>query len=57
MRSQITLRGAFVSACATVAALLIAAPASAQDQPNILIIWGDDVGAYNISAYNRGAMG
>lgn len=25
--------------------------------PNILIIWGDDVGMYNISAYHRGLMG
>ena len=31
--------------------------ASAQDRPNILVIWGDDIGQYNISAYNRGAMG
>jgi len=34
-----------------------AAPAMAQDQPNILVIWGDDVGAWNVSAYNRGSMG
>lgn len=26
-------------------------------QPNILIIWGDDVGMWNISAYHRGMMG
>ncbi len=26
-------------------------------KPNILIIWGDDIGLYNISAYNDGAMG
>jgi arylsulfatase A-like enzyme len=32
--------------------------ASAQtDKPNILIIWGDDVGMWNISAYHRGMMG
>src|SRR5512147_2046247 len=32
----------------------------AQDQPkkpNILIIWGDDIGYWNISAYNQGMMG
>ncbi len=29
----------------------------AQDRPNILIIWGDDVGMWNISAYHRGMMG
>jgi arylsulfatase len=31
--------------------------AFAQDKPNILIIWGDDIGQYNISAYNMGVMG
>src|SRR5262245_7682778 len=25
--------------------------------PNILIIWGDDIGWYNVSAYHRGVMG
>ena len=27
------------------------------DKPNILIIWGDDIGWFNISAYNHGVMG
>ncbi len=26
-------------------------------KPNILIIWGDDIGQFNISAYNNGMMG
>ena len=26
-------------------------------KPNILIIWGDDIGQFNISAYNMGMMG
>jgi arylsulfatase len=26
-------------------------------KPNILIIWGDDIGWFNVSAYNRGMMG
>jgi arylsulfatase A-like enzyme len=26
-------------------------------KPNILIIWGDDIGNFNISAYNQGMMG
>ena len=31
-------------------------PAQAQEarKPNILVIWGDDIGWYNISAYNLG---
>jgi arylsulfatase A-like enzyme len=28
-----------------------------QGKPNILIIWGDDIGWFNISAYNMGIMG
>jgi arylsulfatase A-like enzyme len=32
-------------------------PATAQDKPNILVIWGDDIGGFNISAYNQGMMG
>ena len=31
--------------------------ASAQDKPNILVIWGDDIGQSNISAYTLGMMG
>jgi len=32
--------------------------AQAQEKkPNILIIWGDDIGVHNLSAYNRGIMG
>jgi arylsulfatase len=27
------------------------------DRPNILVLWGDDIGWYNISHNNRGAMG
>src|SRR5580692_2340660 len=26
-------------------------------KPNILVIWGDDIGYWNVSAYNRGMMG
>ncbi|TWU43387.1 Arylsulfatase precursor [Novipirellula aureliae] len=31
--------------------------ASAADKPNIVIIWGDDIGRSNISAYTHGVMG
>jgi arylsulfatase A-like enzyme len=44
----------------TVAVVAFAAtPLAAQEQekPNILVIWGDDIGWYNISAYNLGVMG
>ena len=41
------------------AVALAALPAVAQDaqKPNILVIWGDDIGQFNVSAYNRGMMG
>ena len=26
-------------------------------QPNILVIWGDDIGIWNLSCYSRGMMG
>ena len=28
-----------------------------QKKPNILVIWGDDIGQFNVSAFNRGMMG
>jgi arylsulfatase len=40
------------------ATLLLASTAVAQQKkPNILVIWGDDIGQFNISAYNMGMMG
>jgi len=32
-------------------------PAAAAKKPNILVIWGDDIGQSNISAYTMGMMG
>jgi arylsulfatase len=38
--------------------LLVSQAAFAQQKkPNILVIWGDDVGQTNVSAYSRGVMG
>jgi arylsulfatase len=34
-----------------------AIPQKAARKPNILVIWGDDIGQFNISAYNLGMMG
>lgn len=49
------IKGALVG---SLSALLVAvAPAHAQDKPNFLIIWGDDIGQSNISAYTFGLMG
>ena len=38
-------------------ALLLAEGVRAQKKPNILVIFGDDIGQSNISAYGRGVMG
>ena len=40
------------------ALLCVAVTAHAQaKKPNILILWGDDIGYWNVSAYNQGMMG
>jgi len=36
---------------------LAAGTATAQETPNILVVWGDDVGQSNISAYTMGMVG
>jgi len=41
-----------ISLCA-----LVALPTQAADKPNILVIWGDDIGWSNLSAYHRGMLG
>ena len=33
------------------------AVAQQQQRPNIVVIWGDDIGQSNVSAYSRGVMG
>ncbi len=47
----------FTRSLALVTGLLFLAPAFAQDKPNILVIWGDDIGFWNISNNSRGMMG
>ncbi len=54
-----TWRRAATWLVASAMALIAASPAFAQVQkkPNILVIWGDDIGTWNISHTNRGMMG
>ncbi len=48
----------FFAVLGLVIAALVAGPAFAEDKkPNILVIWGDDIGQSNISAYTRGMVG
>ena len=37
--------------------LAVLIPHAEDKKPNILVIWGDDIGQFNVSAYNRGMMG
>ena len=55
---RISLRRGCAVIAATLAAAALSAPAFAQsDKPNILVVWGDDIGQSNISAYTRGLVG
>ena len=49
----------FTVASLVVLTLCMACPIAfaANDKPNILIIWGDDIGQFNVSTYNMGMMG
>jgi len=48
----------WVMALAAAGQMLAPAPAAAQPKkPNIVIIWGDDIGQSDISAYSHGVMG
>jgi arylsulfatase len=57
MRRQ--LEGLVQDVLVLAAALLVfSGTAQAQSaKPNILVIWGDDIGQFNVSAYNMGMMG
>ncbi|MHC4665519.1 MAG: arylsulfatase [Planctomycetota bacterium] len=37
--------------------IAVTSSALGQKKPNILVIWGDDIGQTNVSAYSRGMMG
>ncbi|MFT5342470.1 MAG: arylsulfatase A-like enzyme [Paracoccaceae bacterium] len=46
-----------VAVTATALSVATAFAATHSDKPNILVIWGDDIGQSNISAYTMGLMG
>ncbi len=49
--------GLFGIIATAIIALTAATVAQAQSKPNIVVMFGDDVGYWNVSAYNRGQMG
>jgi arylsulfatase A-like enzyme len=53
--STLTIVGGLALAASALPAL--AQPAATAQKPNIVIIWGDDIGQSNISAYSHGLMG
>ena len=44
-------------AAALLTTALVASAPAADKKPNFLVIWGDDIGTWNISHNNRGMMG
>jgi arylsulfatase len=54
-RKEIEMRRPLAICAAAVA--MLAPLAAAQDRPNILVVWGDDIGWSNISANTDGLMG
>jgi arylsulfatase len=57
-RTESVIVAALTCGLAAIAVLGSVAAANAADKkPNILIIWGDDIGYWNVSAYNQGMMG
>ena len=57
MISNMRIQTWFAAFVAATTMAVFPSAAAAQTKPNILVIWGDDIGQYNISAYNMGVMG
>jgi len=55
--TQRILRQINLAAATLLCAVVTATANAATEKPNILVIWGDDIGWSNISAYNLGMMG
>ncbi|MCF6311546.1 MAG: arylsulfatase [Verrucomicrobiales bacterium] len=57
MKLKTHIRNAFCATIVLTASLITSAAQAADKKPNILVIWGDDVGQSNISAFTKGVMG
>ncbi|UCE64733.1 MAG: sulfatase-like hydrolase/transferase, partial [Nitrospirota bacterium] len=55
-KGLLTITAGFIF-CFSQILFLVTGSALAQTTPNILVIWGDDIGQSNISAYTRGLVG
>src|SRR5882672_7738822 len=56
-RRELLKAGTSLVAATAIVPALAKTAAAAGGTPNILVIFGDDIGYWNISAYNRGMMG
>lgn len=60
-RRKLLLGSSMLAATPALSSLIGSNPAQAQTvsgrRPNILVIWGDDIGWQNVSAYGMGTMG
>ena len=52
-----SIRGLLIATWALAGLVLGTAEAAPARKPNIVVIWGDDVGFTNLSVYSRGVMG
>jgi arylsulfatase A-like enzyme len=57
MRFSDLLRRSVLLLPVVLAAFFAPVQAAESGRPNILVIWGDDIGQFNISSYNLGVMG
>lgn len=57
MPNRDTRRAGLARALLSFSLVVFAAAAQAADKPNILVIWGDDIGFWNLSTNNMGMMG
>ncbi len=56
-RHLTALVAALAATTPAIASSEVEAPAAQSSKPNVLVIWGDDIGIWNISHNNRGMMG
>src|SRR5260370_19711012 len=57
MKRRTVLKVIVAALAVLVLVLTVSTAGAEQKKPNILIIWGDDIGQFNVSAYNLGMMG
>jgi arylsulfatase len=57
VKKRMKFQKLFCQSLIVLGVFILAGSAFAANKPNILIIWGDDIGQFNVSANNQGMMG